>query len=38
MSNGLTVFLGGAGMNGRYQEDFTTSLRQAGIANPVYGN
>ncbi|MFL1404613.1 hypothetical protein ACJO2E_04610 [Marinobacter sp. M1N3S26] len=38
MGNGLTVFLGGAGMNGSYQEDFITSLRQAGIANPVYGN
>ncbi|WP_328188299.1 hypothetical protein [Marinobacter sp. OP 3.4] len=25
-------------MNGSYQEDFITSLRQAGIANPVYGN
>ncbi|GGY61342.1 hypothetical protein [Marinobacter zhanjiangensis] len=38
MANGLTVFLGGAGMNGSYQEDMITSLRQAGISNPAYGN
>ncbi|WP_110187058.1 hypothetical protein [Pokkaliibacter plantistimulans] len=38
MSEGLTVFLGGAGMNGDYQKDMVRSLRTVGIANPVYGN
>ncbi len=38
MSDGLTVFLGGAGMNGGYQEDMVDSLRQSGVSNPVYGN
>ena len=38
MANGLTVFLGGSGMNGSYQEDMITSLRKAGISNPAYGN
>ncbi|WP_417506696.1 hypothetical protein [Marinomonas gallaica] len=38
MNKGLTVFLGGAGMNGNYQDDMVKALRAAGIANPVYGN
>lgn len=38
MSKGLTVFLGGAGMNGNYQEDMVSALRASGISNPVYGN
>lgn len=38
MANGLTVFLGGAGMNGDYQSDFIDSLKQVGIGNCVYGN
>lgn len=38
MNEGLTVFLGGAGMNGNYQVDMVESLRRAGINNPVFGN
>ena len=38
MKKGLTVFLGGAGMNGDYQEDMLRSLRQSGVSNVVYGN
>jgi len=38
MSEGLTVFLGGAGMNGGYQADMVDSLRLVGVANPVHGN
>lgn len=38
MSEGLTVFLGGAGMNGAYQVDMVESLRLVGIKNPVFGN
>ncbi|WP_039017363.1 hypothetical protein [Halocynthiibacter namhaensis] len=34
----LTVFLGGAGMAGGYNEEFMTVFREAGICNPVYGN
>ncbi|MGH1485271.1 MAG: hypothetical protein ACRBCI_03555 [Cellvibrionaceae bacterium] len=34
----LTVFLGGAGMNGSYNEAFMASFKKAGIMNPVYGN
>ncbi|WP_219703611.1 alpha/beta hydrolase [Marinomonas lutimaris] len=38
MNKGLTVFLGGAGMNGGYQLDMVDSLRQSGIKDSVYGN
>lgn len=34
----LTVFLGGAGMDGGYNEEFMKVFREAGICNPVYGN
>lgn len=34
----LTVFLGGAGMDGSYNEEFMKVFREAGICNPVYGN
>ncbi|HBP5039123.1 TPA: hypothetical protein NJH56_003052 [Pseudomonas aeruginosa] len=35
---GLTVFLGGAGMVGDYNEDIVASLTESGIGNAVYGN
>ncbi|HGP0211170.1 TPA: hypothetical protein ACLEX3_002242 [Pseudomonas aeruginosa] len=35
---GLTVFLGGAGMIGDYNEDIVASLTESGIGNAVYGN
>ncbi len=38
MKEGLTVFLGGAGMNGDYQIDMVDSLKLAGIKNSVFGN
>lgn len=38
MNEGLTVFLGGAGMNGDYQVDMIDSLRMVGVENPVFGN
>lgn len=34
----LTVFLGGAGMAGGYNDEFIQVFREAGICNPVYGN
>lgn len=34
----LTVFLGGAGMRGGYNEEFMQVLREASICRPVYGN
>ena len=34
----LTVFLGGAGMNGGYNEEFMTVFREANICNPHYGD
>lgn len=38
LDQGLTVFLGGAGMVGSYNEDMVTALKEAGIASPVFGN
>ncbi len=38
LDQGLTVFLGGAGMVGSYNEDMVAALKEAGIANPVFGN
>src|SRR5690606_14651995 len=38
VSEGLTVFLGGAGMNGDYQVDMVASLKLVGINNPAFGN
>lgn len=38
VDEGLTVFLGGAGMVGAYNDDMVAALTEAGIANPVYGN
>ena len=38
VERGLTVFLGGAGMVGSYNEDMVAALKEAGIANPTYGN
>lgn len=38
VERGLTVFLGGAGMVGSYNEDMVAALKEVGIANPVYGN
>lgn len=34
----LTVFLGGAGMRGGYNEEFMQVFREADICRPVYGN
>jgi pimeloyl-ACP methyl ester carboxylesterase len=34
----LTVFLGGAGMVGDYNQDMVDALTEAGITNAVYGN
>lgn len=38
LDQGLTVFLGGAGMVGSYNDDMVAALTETGIANPVYGN
>jgi hypothetical protein len=38
LNQGLTVFLGGAGMIGSYNEDMVAALNEVGIANPVVGN
>lgn len=38
VDSGLTIFLGGAGMAGAYNEDMVKALAEAGIGNPVYGN
>lgn len=38
LDQGLTVFLGGAGMVGSYNEDMVAALKEAGVANPVFGN
>lgn len=38
VERGLTIFLGGAGMVGSYNEDMVSALKEVGIANPVYGN
>lgn len=38
VERGLTVFLGGAGMVGSYNEDMVSALQEVGIANPVHGN
>lgn len=38
VDRGLTIFLGGAGMVGSYNEDMVSALKEVGIANPVYGN
>lgn len=36
--NSLTVFLGGAGMSGGYNQEMVNTLREAGICRPTYGN
>lgn len=38
IEHGLTIFLGGAGMVGAYNEDMITALKEAGISNAVHGN
>lgn len=38
VDRGLTVFLGGAGMVGAYNEDMVAAFKEAGTLNPVYGN
>lgn len=38
VDEGLTVFLGGAGMVGAYNDDMVAALTEAGITNPAYGN
>jgi hypothetical protein len=38
LDQGLTVFLGGAGMVGSYNDDMVTALQEAGITNTVFGN
>ncbi|MBU1331630.1 MAG: alpha/beta hydrolase [Gammaproteobacteria bacterium] len=38
LDRGLTIFLGGAGMAGAYNEDMVRALAEAGIGNPVHGN
>jgi hypothetical protein len=38
LDQGLTVFLGGAGMVGSYNEDMVAALKEVGVANPVFGN
>ena len=38
IESGLTVFLGGAGMTGTYNQDMVTALSEAGIKNAAYGN
>ncbi|MFP0197019.1 hypothetical protein ACKJSM_17860 [Pseudomonas sp. PHC1] len=38
VEQGLTVFLGGAGMIGAYNADMVAALKEAGIPNAVFGN
>ncbi|MDG9923388.1 MULTISPECIES: thioesterase domain-containing protein [unclassified Pseudomonas] len=38
VERGLTVFLGGAGMVGSYNDDMVAALKEVGIATPAYGN
>ncbi|MCC6075341.1 hypothetical protein ACFPTX_01820 [Pseudomonas sp. GCM10022188] len=38
LDQGITVFLGGAGMVGSYNDDMVAALKEAGIANAVFGN
>lgn len=38
VEQGLTVFLGGAGMIGAYNADMVAAFKEAGISNAVYGN
>ncbi|MBP5055206.1 hypothetical protein HUS95_08060, partial [Pseudomonas chlororaphis] len=38
VEQGLTVFLGGAGMIGGYNADMINAFTEIGIANSVYGN
>lgn len=38
VEGGLTVFLGGAGMAGAYNQDMVAALTEAGIRNAVHGN
>ncbi|QQZ42021.1 hypothetical protein IF690_00315 [Pseudomonas sp. SK3(2021)] len=38
VEHGLTVFLGGAGMVGAYNDDMIAAFTEAGISNSVYGN
>lgn len=38
VEGGLTVFLGGAGMAGAYNQDMVAALTEAGVRNAVHGN
>lgn len=38
VDRGLTIFLGGAGMAGAYNEDMVRALAEVGIGNPIHGN
>ncbi|GFM55970.1 hypothetical protein PSCICF_21480 [Pseudomonas cichorii] len=38
VEHGLTVFLGGAGMIGAYNDDMIAAFEEVGISNAVYGN
>lgn len=38
VEHGLTVFLGGAGMVGAYNDDMIAAFAEVGISNAVYGN
>ncbi len=38
IDDSLTVFLGGAGMVGDYNQDFVNALLRAGLSNVVFGN
>ena len=38
VEHGLTVFLGGAGMVGAYNDDMIAAFSEVGISNAVYGN
>ena len=38
VEGGLTVFLGGAGMAGAYNQDMAAALSEAGIRNAMHGN
>lgn len=38
VDRGLTIFLGGAGMAGAYNEDMVKALAEVGIGNPTHGN
>lgn len=38
VEHGLTVFLGGAGMVGAYNDDMIAAFTEVGISNAVYGN